>query len=154
MAALSTLGLPERRRNYRFALTPLADAMFQLLIFFMLSSGLTPYSLLTLQSAQGEQTSDPTAGGATNDPTELQPVGPQQDVVLWTVESEAIIVGGQSFGFDALDDLATALGVSGASASVVLIVRPTAQVQDITTVLARLSAADITSVQISTGASK
>lgn len=152
MAALSTLGLPERKRNYRFALTPLADAMFQLLIFFMLSSGLTPYSLLTLQSAPGEQTAEPSTGGTTTNPEDLQPVGPQGKVALWTVESEAVIVGGQSFGFDALDDLAAALGVAGAPSDVVLIIRPTAQVQDITTVLARLSAAEVTSVQVSTGA--
>lgn len=154
MAALSTLGLPERRRNYRFALTPLADAMFQLLIFFMLSSGLTPYSLLTLQNAPGEQTSDPSAGGSTNDPSLLQTAGPEGKVALWTIEAQAVIVGGQSFGFDALDDLAAALGVAGAPSDVVLIIRPTAQVQDITTVLARLSAANVTSVQVSTGAIK
>ena len=43
--------LPERPRRYRFVLTPLADAMFQLLIFFMLSSSLAPYSLITLKTA-------------------------------------------------------------------------------------------------------
>lgn len=152
MAALSTLGLPERRRNYRFALTPLADAMFQLLIFFMLSSGLTPYSMLTLQSAPGEQTAEPSSGGTTSDPSELQPAAQTGDVALWTIEAEAVIVGGQRFGFDALDDLAAALGVAGAPSDVVLIIRPTAQVQDITTVLSRLSAAQITSVQVSVGA--
>ena len=44
--------LPERPRRYKFAMTPLADAMFQLLIFFMLSSSLAPYSLITLKTAR------------------------------------------------------------------------------------------------------
>jgi len=41
---------PRSPARYRFVLTPLADAMFQLLIFFMLSSNLAPYSLLTIRS--------------------------------------------------------------------------------------------------------
>ena len=40
---------PHRPRGNRFPMTALADAMFQLLIFFMLASSLTPYSLLPLQ---------------------------------------------------------------------------------------------------------
>lgn len=144
--------LPERRRNYRFALTPLADAMFQLLIFFMLSSSLTPYSLLPLQSAPGNAADT----GAAPVPGEAEqplrsPAAPG-DVVLWTLESDTVIVGGQRFGFDALTALADALGTAGAPADVILIVRPSAQVQDVTTVLARLRAADVGSVQVTTGA--
>lgn len=144
--------LPERRRNYRFALTPLADAMFQLLIFFMLSSSLTPYSLLPLQSAPGSAAET----GAAPAPAEAEqaPQSPATpgDVVLWTLESDTVIVGGQRFGFDALTALAEALGTAGAPADVILIVRPSAQVQDVTTVLARLRAADVGSVQVTTGA--
>ncbi len=149
---MAGLGLPERKRNYRFALTPLADAMFQLLIFFMLSSGLTPYSLLTLQSAPGgeETQTDPGADPQANAP---EPVpNTQQNVALWTIDAETVIVGGQRFGFDALDDLAGALGTAGSPSDVLLIIRPTAQVQDITTVLSRLTAANVASVQVSTGA--
>ena len=150
----STLNLPDRKRNYRFALTPLADAMFQLLIFFMLSSGLTPYSLLTLQNAAGEDvaTDQNTSAGNPNSTEPPPQQGAEADVALWTIDAETVIVGGQRFPFDALDDLADALGVAGAPSDVVLIVRPSAQVQDITTVLARLSAANVTSVQVSTGA--
>lgn len=149
MPAVFSLNLPERRRNYRFSLTPLADAMFQLLIFFMLSAGLTPYSLLTLQSAPAQaQTSGTTAEGGE---AERQPPAPPGETALWTIEAEAVLVGGQRFGFDALDDLAGALGSGTAPADVVLIVRPSARVQDITTVLARLSAANVGSVQVSTG---
>ncbi|WP_284376840.1 ExbD/TolR family protein [Sulfitobacter pacificus] len=146
-----SLNLPQRRTNYRFALTPLADAMFQLLIFFMLSSGLTPYSLLPFQSAQAQVDAGPSVAGEEGEDPE--PPAPEQaeDVALWTIEAEAVLVGGQRFGFDALDDLAGALGTAGSPGSVVLIVRPSAQVQDITTVLARLSAAEVASVQVSIG---
>ena len=147
---MAGIQLPQRTRKYRFALTPLADAMFQLLIFFMLSSGLTPYSLLTLQSAAGE-VSDEALGGAGDDPSSA-PVPPPVEQALWTIDAETVIVGGQKFGFDALDDLAASLGVAGAPAEVLLIIRPTAQVQDMTTVLARLTAANVNAVRVSTGA--
>ena len=151
MAATSLIELPKRRLRYRFALTPLADAMFQLLIFFMLSSGLTPYSLLTLKSAPLAQSAETPAVGTTEDPNEASIQG-VTGAVLWTVESQAVIVGGQRFDFDAIDDLARALSDKGTPPPIILIVRPSAQVQDITTVLARLKTAKITAVQISTGA--
>ena len=153
MPAIYTLDLPERRRNYRFSLTPLADAMFQLLIFFMLSSGLTPYSLLSLQSApaQAEAATGPASETAEATEPEEQLPDPVGETALWTIEAQAVIVGGQRFEFDALDELAGALGSPSAPADVVLIVRPSAQVQDITTVLARLSAANVGSVQVSVG---
>jgi biopolymer transport protein ExbD len=146
-----TLNLPKRRTNYRFALTPLADAMFQLLIFFMLSSGLTPYSLLPFQSAQAQANAAPTVSGEEGEDPEPPALEDAGDVALWTIEAETVLIGGQRFGFDALDDLADALGTAGSPGAVVLIVRPSAQVQDITTVLARLSAAEVASVQVSIG---
>ena len=150
--AAPRIQLPERKRNYKFALTPLADAMFQLLIFFMLSSSLTPYSLLTLQSASGGVSASG-SGSAGNDPDAPALTAAPNDVALWTVEADAVLVGGQRFGFDALDALAEALGEPGIPASVILIVRPSAQVQSVSTVLARLRAADVASVQISGGGS-
>ena len=146
--AAARIQLPQRKRNYKFALTPLADAMFQLLIFFMLSSSLTPYSLLTLQSAPGASATGSAIAG--NDPDAQPLTAAPADTALWTVEADAVLVGGQRFGFDALDDLAQALG---APSSVILIVHPSAQVQSVSTVLARLRAADVGSVQISGGGS-
>ncbi|MCX7561645.1 biopolymer transporter ExbD [Sulfitobacter sp. F26204] len=151
MASGFSLNLPQRRTNYRFALTPLADAMFQLLIFFMLTSGLTPYSLLPFQSAPAQATAEPSVAAEDGTLPDTPAMDEQGDVALWTIEAKAILVGGQRFGFDALDDLAGALGTAGSPGAVVLIVRPSAQVQDITTVLARLSAAEVSSVQVSIG---
>ena len=57
----------------------------------------------------------------------------------------------QGADFDALDDLADALGGSGSPANVVLVIRGSARVQDVATVLARLRLANVRSVQISAG---
>ncbi len=150
MANSRQIRLPERKRSYKFALTPLADAMFQLLIFFMLSSSLTPYSLLTLQT--GPAAAQPGAATAdANEPPSESSI-PSGDVAMWIIETETVIIGGQRFGFDALDDLAAALGSDDNLAEVILVIRPSAQVQDITTVLARLRAAEISSVQITSAA--
>lgn len=152
MSGNSRLNLPVRKRSYRFALTPLADAMFQLLIFFMLSSSLTPYSLLTLQSASGVKDEQAAPGEETTASDVPEETAEPGDVALWTVEAGSVLVGGQSFGFDALSALAGALGTPSAPADVILVVRTTAQVQDIATVLEALQAANVASVQVSTGA--
>lgn len=141
------LKLPVRPRNYRFALTPLADAMFQLLIFFMLTSSLTPYSLLTVQDAPAPETED----SAGTNPGAATPAGPAPDVAIWTLERETVTVGGQSFGLDQLDTLADALGSEAVPADVVILVRDSARVQDVASVLARLSTAHVRSVRIAEG---
>ncbi len=151
MQRLSRIQLHERKRNYRFALTPFADAMFQLLIFFMLSSSMAPYSMLTLQTAPG--VTDGAAAPADEGVAD-QPPGPAlaAEVVLWTVEQGRVSAGGQNFDFSELDALAEALGAGGVRVDVVLVVRSSARVQDVTTVLARLRLANVGSVQISAGA--
>jgi hypothetical protein len=62
------LGLPRReRRAVRLSMTALADVLFQLLIFFMLSANLSSYAMLPLRSGalQGEGGTDtPGAGTA------------------------------------------------------------------------------------------
>lgn len=143
------LQLPERRRNYRFTLTPLADAMFQLLIFFMLSSSLTPYSLLTVQSAADTGDSVASQGGNSTAETTPPALVPGETVV-WAIDKDAVVVAGQRIGFDSLGDLVDALGTAERPADVVLVIQTTARVQDVTTVLARLSMATVGTVRIST----
>ncbi|ARE41199.1 hypothetical protein RGUI_3058 [Rhodovulum sp. P5] len=153
MSALRTK-LPERPRSYRFAMTPLADAMFQLLIFFMLTSSLTPYSLLTVQTAAPPPKAPSVSSGSgtgTQAPAAALPAPPSAQVAIWTLESETIIVGGQEFGFDALEGLAAALGSEEAPAEVIILVRDTARVQDVATVLAGLAKANVLSVRIAEG---
>lgn len=138
--------LPRRPRKMRFALTPLADAMFQLLIFFMLSSNLTPYSLLGLRAGAvaGAPAAGPTAGNPPpSQATALSPV----ETAIWSVSRESIVAGGQRFGFDALPRLAQAMQSAG-TARVLLVTRGDAQVQGLVSVLEALAAAGITDVQI------
>lgn len=135
---------PRSAARYRFALTPLADAMFQLLIFFMLTSSLTPYSLLTVRTgaAPGDAVSDPGA-----DPTDQDPVLPGENAQFWTVAEGQITANGQDFTRDQLPALAAALA-QNAQAEVILIMDASAQVQDLTSVLEALTAAGVASVQM------
>jgi biopolymer transport protein ExbD len=137
--------LTERRnpKRYRISLTPLADAMFNLLIFFMLSSNITPYSLLALKGAvtlPGDGAGDGTGAA--------QPAG--ADAAVWTVTKGQIIANGQPFAMDQADDLTQILMQAGTQ-NIVLIVRPEAEVQDLTSVLEALSAGGITQVQLAGG---
>ncbi len=135
--------LPQSKRNYKFALTPLADAMFQLLIFFMLSSGLNPYSLLTVGSgAIGQELLADTS--AQIDPAAIIMPG---NSAIWNVGEGAIRTGGQTFDFTELVDLAEAAASIEAS-TIILIADEGAQVQDIATVLEALTVAGVGSIQL------
>ena len=124
-------------RRYRFALTPLADAMFQLLIFFMLASSQVPYSLLTLKPGA--------AGSGAGDAADPAPAA--GGTALWSIDTGAVVAGGQRFGFDALPDLARALVAAG-TARVVLVARPSARVQDLVAVAEALTGAGMPSVSV------
>ena len=131
------------KRKYAFALTPLADAMFQLLIFFMLTSSLTPYSLLTLRSGPGEQTASQEDAPEPPPP----PSAPEDPAARWTIENGAVLASGQRYTFSELPGLAGILA-QRETPNVLVISTPRAQVQDIVTVLETLATAQITSVQV------
>lgn len=143
----SRLGLPIRRARHRFPMTPLADAMFQLLIFFMLASSLTPYSLIQVQSGAGP--ADPVAAGVQTTAQTPSDAG-GNDAVLWRVGAGNITIAAQSFPFDRLADLVANLGTPAAPADVVILIEREASVQDLTTVLEALQTGDVASVQIAT----
>ena len=134
--------LTERRnpKRYRISLTPLADAMFNLLIFFMLSSNITPYSLLALKGAVALP-----GDGAGDGAGAAQPAG--AGAAVWTVAKGQIVANGQPFGMEQAGDLTDILAQAG-TLSIVLIIQPEAEVQDLTTVLEALSAGGITQVQL------
>lgn len=132
--------LPQRQRQYKFVLTPLADAMFQLLIFFMLSSSLAPYALMTIRSAADGGVANTAGSKADSTATAIG------KVAIWNVTAEGITVSGQSFGFQALPDLAVAM--ANQDTAILLIVRDTAVVQDLARVVEALTSAGISNVQI------
>jgi biopolymer transport protein ExbD len=148
MAITKGILLPRSPARYRFVLTPLADAMFQLLIFFMLSSNLAPYSLLTIRNGT---TGDTTGTDAGADPVE-EIAAPLGQVAIWNVDAGNVIVGGQKFGFEVLSDLAAALNANN-DASIILVVRTEANVQDLSSVLESLAAAGVSNIQIAGGPS-
>jgi biopolymer transport protein ExbD len=149
---MSGLGsaLPERKRSYRFALTPLADAMFQLLIFFMLSTSLTPYSLITLRTAS-EPAAENSGVAGSGDAPASQPAARGGRVTLWTLGSGTVTTGGQTYETDQLPDLAEALGSQDDPGAVVLIIGTEARVQDVATAMQALRGADVSNVQITDG---
>jgi biopolymer transport protein ExbD len=141
--ALSRGLLSEQRntKRYRISLTPLADAMFNLLIYFMLSSNITPYSLLPIKGTLAVPGGDAGAQGG----GVAQPLG--TETAIWTVSEGQIIAGGQQFGLDRIAELTESLTLLGTT-SIVLVVRPEAKVQDLTSVLEALSAGGIAQVQL------
>lgn len=144
-AALTRIELPRRPRRYGFALTPLADAMFQLLVFFMLSSNLAPYALLPLRSGAIGGTGASAGNGDAEGPALAA-----GQTAIWSVSRDSLVAGGQRFGFDRLPDLAVALQQAG-TAQVLLVTRPDAQVQGIVTVLETLATHGIVDVQVARG---
>lgn len=134
----SPIAIPgrERRRRLSFALTPLADAMFQLLIFFMLSSSLAPYSLITLR------------GGAAQASEPVEPAAAEvADSVIWQLVRGGVRISGEVTPLDQLQEPAQALAEEGTNL-VVLFVGRAATVQDIATVTETLTAAGINGVQL------
>lgn len=151
MAQSDTLILPRpAAKRHRFSLTPLADAMFQLLIFFMLSSSLAPYSLLTIRSGPEPVLPGEAVPGETVEPdeTNAQPLG--LNTALWTLEPDKVTIGGQTFPYEALADLAVSLSANE-DAEVIIILRSEARVQDLATVMEALTNAGISAVQIIQG---
>ena len=143
------LVLPRRTRRYRFSMTPLADVMFQLLIFFMLSANIAPYSMLNVRTGALSG-----GGGTTPDPdSETQP-GRTTDIrstAVWTLdETGTILASGQRFEPARLAALADALTAQG-TRDVLVVLRRDVAVQQLVTVLQTLAARGITSVQIASG---
>lgn len=147
--------LPERPRRYRFALTPLADAMFQLLIFFMLSSSLTPYSLVTLRGApegaapgQNAETAPPQIEDedATAPASNTTQDGPQ--VTVWTLGDGIVVVNDQIFETASLPALAEAIGTQKNPGNILIMVGDQARVQDVAAAVEALDTAQVAAVQI------
>lgn len=130
------LARPRRSRGSFFALTPLIDVMFLLLIFFMLSSQIAPYSLLPVRSA--------TVAGTERPPAEASPAGPSAVV---RVDRDRVTLDGAPL---AAAQLREAFGRSVAAGRGDFLVLPsrTASVQDLVTVLEALKAASAGNVTL------
>lgn len=122
-----------RRGGPAFALTPLADVVFQLLVFFMLAAGVSPYSLLPLAAPAAEAAgiAAPWGGGS----------------AAWHISSGRIRAGNAAIAIADLPEALEALrGVE--IGEIVLFATPGATVQDLATVLETLSLSGITAVRL------
>ncbi|CAM3062128.1 Biopolymer transport protein ExbD/TolR [Paracoccus aminovorans] len=140
------LDLPRRpRRRGVFSMTALADVLFQLLIFFMLSANLLSYSMLPLRSGAIRDTGGP--GGTAAAPQAGITVTEARATAVWTLNPDGITASGQQFALPRAAALADALAAQG-TRNVLIVLRPEVPVQDVVTVLEMLSARGIDSVQI------
>lgn len=142
--------LPRSTRQYRFSLVPLADTMFQLLIFFMLSANLTPYSLLTIRNGAlgGTGGSENVAEQAKADVRVSNPM----TTAVWSVSADSVVANGQRFPVDRIPDLATALKLQN-TPEVLLVSQRGATVQMLVTILEILAQNGITAVRVADGGS-
>lgn len=141
MTAFPSLA-PARPRRYGFALTPLADAMFQLLVFFMLSSSLAPYSLV------------PLTGGTPPATTAAAAALPQQeaaaDVTVWHLSRGRVRIGDDLLTLSDLSRLLPQLRANPDGA-VLILPASSATVQDLARVSEVLALAGVRRVEIVAG---
>lgn len=127
-----------RRRRSRFPLTPLVDVIFLLLIFFMLSSRLAPYSLVPLDTGgraptQSEETI-PAAGEAAAD-------------LLVILSRGAAQIGSERVRLEEARPLFAEAHERGAR-SVIVLTRASATVQDVVSALDWLRRAGFSSIAV------
>lgn len=132
MASAARLG-PERARRRNLSLLPLVDVIFLLLIFFMFSSNLSPFSLLQL-------TRDRTASEVSVTPDQRTPAGPSDlaagrvDLVLRVGQGDQLRLNGAALASADLVSALTRLRKSGAQ-TLMIAPAPGATVQDLVTAL-------------------
>jgi biopolymer transport protein ExbD len=141
-----SLAAAGRPRSYSIALTPLADAMFQLLIFFMLSSSLSPYSLIALTggAAAGQSAIEGQADATATAPTEAD------KLVIWHLTRGRVRSGDQSVLLTDLPSVIPSL-IAQEVSEVLIFPARSATVQDVATVLELLGSRGVTKVRLVAG---
>ena len=142
------LNLPGRAPPRAMPMTALADMLFQLLIFFMLSANLTPFAMLDFRT--GQLAGDAGASAPPDGGTVAGPAMDARRTAVWTLGTDGLVANGQHFGLDRLPDLADALTGMG-TAQLLIVLRPEVPVGDIVAVLEILQHRGITAVQIADG---
>lgn len=128
-------GRPRPPRRLPFVLTPLIDVMFLLLIFFMLSSQIAPYSLISVGGVAEEH------GAAAE-----TPAAPLHDIAI-RVLAGSVELGGETLPTAELHDRLRQLVDAGATGAMVIAGR-SATVQDIVDVLEMLQASRLDTVTL------
>lgn len=133
------LAIPARRPR-PFALTPLVDVIFLLLIFFMLSSQILPYSLLTLTPAAASD-------GGQERVRETGLVIQERPTLLLIVRRGTIRAGANTIKSEELGDVLDT-HEAPQKTPVTLLLSRNATVQDLATALGALTTRKFASVSI------
>lgn len=141
------LSLPRRQPPRAFPMTAMADMLFQLLIFFMLSANLASFAMLDFRT--GQLAGNP-ATETTGPDTSAAPAMDARITAVWTLAPDRLIASGQQFGLNQLPELADALTEMGTS-QLLIVLRPDVPVKDVIAVLEMLHIRGITAVQIADG---
>ncbi|WEX10860.1 biopolymer transporter ExbD [Chelativorans sp. AA-79] len=128
-----------RRRRIAFVLTPLIDVIFLLLIFFMLSSQIAPYSLLPLGGvAAGTDEAEAAPAEAVN--------GAAQPLVVRIAHGE-VTIGAERMAIAQLQDAVGHFRRQGVE-TYLLIPSGDAELQDVVSTLEAMKAASAGSVTL------
>jgi len=131
--------LPQtRRRRVSFVLTPLIDVIFLLLLFFMLSSEVAPYSLLPL--------SDVASGREETAAPPPEPSSPRLPLAVRVLHGQ-VRIGNEAIPFAELEEAVRGLRREGSEAYL-LIPTASATVQDVVSALEALKKASVASVTL------
>ncbi|MBK4214955.1 biopolymer transporter ExbD [Paracoccus caeni] len=142
------LQLPQRQRSYGFSMTAMADMLFQLLIFFMLSASLASFAMLDIRT--GTLAGSGGNGGTTTNENVSTGLSPVHSTAVWTLHPDALVASGQRFPLDRIETLARALSEQG-TANVLIVLRPDVPVANVIAVLEVLRAHGIDAVQLADG---
>lgn len=136
------LDVAERKRRYRTSMMPLADAMFLLLIFFMLSSNVTPFTLLPLQAGRASEQAEAETASTSIDRH-------SGEAGVWTLRAKGeLVINGTPIPIGQLSSKVEDFRVAGIS-NLVLLVEDRTRVQHLATTLETLAAAGIKRIRIS-----
>lgn len=128
-----------RRRRASFVLTSLIDVIFLLVIFFMVSSQIVPFSVIGLGPVASDP-SEPQLPPAPSAATQAAPVAVR-------IMAGSVRVAGETIAMTDLDGELERLKADGVTA-LVLIPAGTATVQDVVSVLEGVKAAGIETVTV------
>jgi|GEM_PF-1184107 biopolymer transport protein ExbD len=135
---------PDRAGARRgFSLMPLADVMFQLLIFFMLSSSLAPYALLSLTAPART----PAEARESPRPAQERPDPATAAQVIWHLERGTVRAGSNRIRLAVLPAALAELREDGID-DIVVFVSDAARAQDIAGLLEPVSRAGFARLQL------
>ncbi len=130
-----------RKYRRKISLTPLVDVIFLLLIFFMLTSQIAPFSLISFAGTETDRNAQ-----QVNLPSSSEPSPPGLGALI-TVLNGGVSINGQRTAHLNIDKAMTELHQTGVSTAIIS-PRSTATVQDLITVLEAVKKASFATIRI------